>query len=47
MSPSRFGIRCNAVLPGFVCTPMSARVPSKVLAKVGDVGDRMGTGWGQ
>ncbi|XP_053908000.1 (3R)-3-hydroxyacyl-CoA dehydrogenase [Cuculus canorus] len=30
---SRFGIRCNAVLPGFIVTPMSQKVPPKVLAK--------------
>lgn len=29
----RFGIRCNAVLPGFIRTPMTARVPSKVIGK--------------
>uniref|UniRef100_A0A8V0X374 Ketoreductase (KR) domain-containing protein n=1 Tax=Gallus gallus TaxID=9031 RepID=A0A8V0X374_CHICK len=30
---ARFGIRCNAVLPGFIRTPMTARVPSKVIGK--------------
>ncbi|KAM6389895.1 (3R)-3-hydroxyacyl-CoA dehydrogenase [Rhynochetos jubatus] len=30
---ARFGIRCNAVLPGFVVTPMTDKVPPKVLAK--------------
>lgn len=30
----RFGIRCNAVLPGFIQTPMTDAVPDKVLEKV-------------
>ncbi|EOA93644.1 Estradiol 17-beta-dehydrogenase 8, partial [Anas platyrhynchos] len=30
----RFGIRCNVVLPGFIATPMTAKVPPKVLEKV-------------
>ncbi|XP_041082010.1 estradiol 17-beta-dehydrogenase 8 [Polyodon spathula] len=29
----RFGIRCNTVLPGFIATPMTAKVPEKVLDK--------------
>lgn len=33
-SPPRFGIRCNAVLPGFIVTPMTDKVPPKVLEKV-------------
>ncbi|XP_067169944.1 (3R)-3-hydroxyacyl-CoA dehydrogenase [Apteryx mantelli] len=33
---ARFGIRCNAVLPGFVATPMTAKVPPKVLQKFAD-----------
>nr|XP_019963158.1 PREDICTED: estradiol 17-beta-dehydrogenase 8 isoform X2 [Paralichthys olivaceus] len=31
---SRFGIRCNCVLPGFISTPMTDKVPEKVLTKV-------------
>lgn len=27
----RKGIRCNAVTPGFICTPMTAKVPEKIL----------------
>ncbi|XP_069739295.1 estradiol 17-beta-dehydrogenase 8-like [Phaenicophaeus curvirostris] len=30
---ARFGVRCNAVLPGFIVTPMTQKVPPKVLAK--------------
>ncbi|XP_074990679.1 (3R)-3-hydroxyacyl-CoA dehydrogenase isoform X1 [Calonectris borealis] len=30
---ARFGIRCNAVLPGFIVTPMTDKVPPKVLEK--------------
>lgn len=26
----RFGIRVNAVLPGFIATPMTAKIPDKV-----------------
>ncbi|KAF2884174.1 hypothetical protein ILUMI_22001 [Ignelater luminosus] len=29
----QFGIRCNAVLPGFITTPMTDAVPDKVKAK--------------
>ena len=25
-----FGIRCNAVLPGFISTPMTDKVPDKI-----------------
>lgn len=32
----RHGIRCNSVLPGFITTPMTQKVPQKVLDKVGD-----------
>ncbi|CAN9503624.1 unnamed protein product [Ophioblennius macclurei] len=31
---SRFGIRCNCVLPGFITTPMTEKVPEKVLMKM-------------
>ncbi|KAG7235025.1 hypothetical protein INR49_003436 [Caranx melampygus] len=31
---SRFGIRCNCVLPGFISTPMTDKVPEKVITKV-------------
>uniref|UniRef100_A0A3Q2PCU8 (3R)-3-hydroxyacyl-CoA dehydrogenase n=1 Tax=Fundulus heteroclitus TaxID=8078 RepID=A0A3Q2PCU8_FUNHE len=31
---SRFGIRCNCVLPGFISTPMTEKVPEKVLVKM-------------
>ncbi|XP_039097689.1 estradiol 17-beta-dehydrogenase 8 isoform X1 [Hyaena hyaena] len=30
----RHGIRCNSVLPGFIATPMTQKVPQKVLDKV-------------
>ncbi|KAM9266871.1 (3R)-3-hydroxyacyl-CoA dehydrogenase [Cariama cristata] len=30
---ARFGIRCNVVLPGFIVTPMTDKVPPKVLEK--------------
>ncbi|XP_039978338.1 estradiol 17-beta-dehydrogenase 8 isoform X2 [Xiphias gladius] len=30
---SRFGIRCNCVLPGFISTPMTDEVPEKIIAK--------------
>lgn len=31
---SRFGIRCNCVLPGFITTPMTDKVPEKVINKL-------------
>ncbi|KAM3596466.1 uncharacterized protein V6R79_014953 [Siganus canaliculatus] len=31
---SRFGIRCNCVLPGFISTPMTDKVPEKVISKL-------------
>ncbi|XP_029918736.1 (3R)-3-hydroxyacyl-CoA dehydrogenase [Myripristis murdjan] len=31
---SRFGIRCNCVLPGFILTPMTDKVPEKVITKM-------------
>ncbi|XP_028316550.1 estradiol 17-beta-dehydrogenase 8-like isoform X2 [Gouania willdenowi] len=31
---SRFGIRCNCVLPGFISTPMTDKVPEKVIDKM-------------
>lgn len=31
---ARHGIRCNSVLPGFITTPMTQKVPQKVLDKV-------------
>ncbi len=34
LSTSRFGIRCNCVLPGFISTPMTDKVPEKVISKV-------------
>jgi 17beta-estradiol 17-dehydrogenase/3alpha(17beta)-hydroxysteroid dehydrogenase (NAD+) len=30
----RFGIRCNAVVPGFIRSPMTDAVPEKVLQKI-------------
>ena len=30
----RFGIRCNAVLPGFIETTMTAEIPRPVMDKV-------------
>ena len=29
-----FGIRCNAVLPGFISTPMTDKVPDKIKKQV-------------
>ncbi|XP_051527790.1 estradiol 17-beta-dehydrogenase 8-like isoform X2 [Myxocyprinus asiaticus] len=31
---SKFGIRCNCVLPGFISTPMTDQVPEKVISKL-------------
>ncbi|XP_003789130.1 estradiol 17-beta-dehydrogenase 8 [Otolemur garnettii] len=31
---ARHGIRCNSILPGFIATPMTQKVPQKVLDKV-------------
>ncbi|XP_064454753.1 estradiol 17-beta-dehydrogenase 8-like [Ornithodoros turicata] len=31
---ARHGIRCNAVMPGFIETPMTTAVPEKVLSKI-------------
>ncbi|XP_061674927.1 estradiol 17-beta-dehydrogenase 8 isoform X4 [Syngnathoides biaculeatus] len=31
---SRFGIRCNCVLPGFISTPMTDKVTEKVIGKM-------------
>ncbi|CAH2314581.1 estradiol 17-beta-dehydrogenase 8 [Pelobates cultripes] len=31
---ARYGIRCNTVLPGFISTPMTDKVPQKVLDKI-------------
>ncbi|XP_037120086.1 estradiol 17-beta-dehydrogenase 8 isoform X2 [Syngnathus acus] len=31
---SRYGIRCNCVLPGFISTPMTDAVPEKVISKM-------------
>uniref|UniRef100_A0AAY4D1G6 (3R)-3-hydroxyacyl-CoA dehydrogenase n=2 Tax=Denticeps clupeoides TaxID=299321 RepID=A0AAY4D1G6_9TELE len=31
---SRFGIRCNCVLPGFISTPMTDKVPEKVISQI-------------
>ncbi|XP_061521546.1 estradiol 17-beta-dehydrogenase 8 isoform X1 [Phycodurus eques] len=31
---SRFGIRCNCVLPGFISTPMTDKVPERVIGKM-------------
>ena len=31
---ARNGIRCNVILPGFIQTPMTDAVPSKVMDKV-------------
>ncbi|KAI2653184.1 (3R)-3-hydroxyacyl-CoA dehydrogenase [Labeo rohita] len=31
---SKFGIRCNCVLPGFIATPMTDKVPDKVIDKL-------------
>lgn len=42
---SRFGIRCNCVLPGFITTPMTDKVPEKVISKVGQGSETLV--WGQ
>lgn len=34
-SSHRHGIRCNSVLPGFIATPMTQKMPEKVKDKVG------------
>lgn len=34
-SSHRHGIRCNSVLPGFIATPMTRKMPEKVKDKVG------------
>ncbi|KAM9386173.1 (3R)-3-hydroxyacyl-CoA dehydrogenase [Pholidichthys leucotaenia] len=31
---SKFGIRCNCVLPGFIATPMTEKVPEKVITMI-------------
>ncbi|XP_030645775.1 (3R)-3-hydroxyacyl-CoA dehydrogenase [Chanos chanos] len=31
---SRYGIRCNCILPGFITTPMTDKVPEKVISKL-------------
>ncbi|KAL4629591.1 estradiol 17-beta-dehydrogenase 8 isoform X2 [Arapaima gigas] len=31
---SKFGIRCNCVMPGFIVTPMTDKVPERVLSKI-------------
>ncbi|XP_076865649.1 (3R)-3-hydroxyacyl-CoA dehydrogenase isoform X1 [Brachyhypopomus gauderio] len=31
---SRYGIRCNCVLPGFIATPMTEKVPERVMNKI-------------
>ena len=33
-SLDRFGIRCNAVVPGFIKSPMTDAVPEKVMNKI-------------
>ena len=30
----RYGIRCNAILPGFIATGMTATVPDKIIQTV-------------
>lgn len=44
----RYGIRCNTVVPGFIRSPMTDKVPRKVLDKVcdGGTGPRRETGEG-
>lgn len=32
-----FGIRCNAILPGFIKTPMTDKVPDSIKEQVGIV----------
>ncbi|KAL6461108.1 hypothetical protein MHYP_G00310740 [Metynnis hypsauchen] len=31
---SKYGIRCNCILPGFIASPMTKNVPEKVMSKV-------------
>lgn len=46
----KYGIRCNAILPGFIKSPMTEAVPEKVLQKIvpmiplGRLGEPSGTG---
>jgi len=30
----RFGVRCNSVLPGYIETPMTEKVPTNIMQKV-------------
>ena len=34
LRPFRYRIRCNCVLPGFISTPMTDKVPERVIHKV-------------
>ncbi|XP_066531883.1 estradiol 17-beta-dehydrogenase 8 [Hoplias malabaricus] len=31
---SRYGIRCNCILPGFIASPMTENIPEKVMSKI-------------